>query len=669
MKKKSLSSLSSSENLEIPSKSPDSSENWLIGKNKSASQNSMVDHVENPSDSLNMKEPHVQYSEAPMPEHTQPATRLTLHQICETSELPSLYWKPHAESLIYDGHSHLEPSLMKGPTSNCHSYVAGHVESMSHESDGSRRPSEIAASSQSSSSPASTIRENTDFPRCESLISEPQLSSTREITDSYIDVSSSEKRVHFQADASHAEISHISVEKQHLQLASLLEVSSKPNLCSTAMTPTAKASEHVMRILANLSQKGNSFVEQEHESQQVNHTVDVETESKNLNIEWERIERELTQHDPNGFSPESWVAVFSNTSCLSTPLLMNKIKEHVLRLNGRGMSSGLLPSESSGIGGSGFEITESGVESGSYLPSNKSAANFVHASLAHEKDISSQASSSKMNPSHFKSLESSQYQTNPVMPPPAAKIEAKFFKNRHTLSAMPTRDAVKHEPVMPIEGLAKSEFNPVDFARLTSTAIKTMPATNVAKSSSSATQPKLNSAEIQQSLQAPLIKCNKSQVYLGGAKLRQTQRQNVVIRNSSFEQALELELRIKDSEDFYMLNENRTLVSSHNFRLEPRQECCLDLVFQPQNLGPLASKLNLYPRCQSAKKVKYTVDLFGYGGSSIIQQLIHDASESERTLVPKSKGTHWNCQLVLKNRGNVTGFAFVQPLQGNLRLY
>lgn len=33
MQKKSLSSLSSSENLEIPSKSPDCSENWLIGNN------------------------------------------------------------------------------------------------------------------------------------------------------------------------------------------------------------------------------------------------------------------------------------------------------------------------------------------------------------------------------------------------------------------------------------------------------------------------------------------------------------------------------------------------------------------------------------------------------------------------------------------------------------
>jgi hypothetical protein len=113
-----------------------------------------------------------------------------------------------------------------------------------------------------------------------------------------------------------------------------------------------------------------------------------------------------------------------------------------------------------------------------------------------------------------------------------------------------------------------------------------------------------------------------------------------------------------------VLDENRSLVSRRNFQLEPRQECCLELVFQPHNLGPLTAKLNLYPRCESAKNVKYTVNLFGYGGSSHIQQLAHNTNGPEQTLVPKSKGTFWNCQLVLENRGNVAGFAFIQPLQG-----
>ncbi len=128
-------------------------------------------------------------------------------------------------------------------------------------------------------------------------------------------------------------------------------------------------------------------------------------------------------------------------------------------------------------------------------------------------------------------------------------------------------------------------------------------------------------------------------------------------------------MRIKDSNDFYMLDENRSLVSRRKLQLEPRQECCLDLVFQPNSLGPLTTKLNLYPRCETTQKMKYTVDLFGYGGSSHIRRLAHNSTEPENTLVPKSKGSFWNCQLVLENRGNVAGFAFIQPLQGNWNLF
>jgi hypothetical protein len=56
MRKKSLSSLSSSENLEILSKmSSDSSENWLIGKNKSTSQSNLMDSIEKSCTSLPRK--------------------------------------------------------------------------------------------------------------------------------------------------------------------------------------------------------------------------------------------------------------------------------------------------------------------------------------------------------------------------------------------------------------------------------------------------------------------------------------------------------------------------------------------------------------------------------------------------------------------------------------
>lgn len=539
MKKKSLSSLSSSENLELPSKSPDSSENWLIGNNKSVSQiGSLVDNNEKSSVSLREKEPSIQHVEeknvTPV-EFKQPAPCLTLQEIGETSELPSLYWKPQDESHIDVGQSHIESVLDPGAISHFSSYVAGHVESLSLGSDSSRRPSEIAASSQSSSSPASTIRENTDFPRCDSLISEPQLSSTREITDDFIDQSSCERRVHFLPDPQRAEISHISMPAQNLQLGSLLEVSCKPNLCSTAMTPAAKASEHVMRILANLSQQGNITCEHEPEVQsvtsRVNKASNVETTSRNLDLEWERIERELTLHEANGFSPESWLAVFSDTSLLSTPLLMNKIKEHVLRLNGRGMSSGLLPSESSGIGGSGFEITESRADSAYGLPSsNKSTNNFARRSLLNNNDISSRTSSGKFNPTEL-----NQQPVFPLpVPPTPADIDGKLMKNRHTLAAVPTRSSVNREPQTPVEKI--SEFNDKDFCRITSTVIKKNATPDVPKSSVGVAQVKTNLIESAHSLHEPLVKVNKSQVYFGGARVRLTQIQNVVVLNSSFKQ-------------------------------------------------------------------------------------------------------------------------------------
>ncbi len=63
---------------------------------------------------------------------------MTPHEVGEISELPSLYWKPHDESHIDVRQSHLESVLEKEAISNCHSYVAGHVESLSLGSDSSR---------------------------------------------------------------------------------------------------------------------------------------------------------------------------------------------------------------------------------------------------------------------------------------------------------------------------------------------------------------------------------------------------------------------------------------------------------------------------------------------------------------------------------------------------
>lgn len=603
-------------------------------------------------------------------ENSPPVPSVEVHEVGETSELPSLYWKPHDdESHLEMGCSNLESKLEKG-TSQFHSYVAGHVESLSVAgSDNSRRPSEIAASSRSSS-PASTIRENTDFPRCDSIISEPQLSSTREITDDFTDMSVSGKHVHFLTDSQRPDVSRISSEK-HLRLDTLLEPPSKPNLCSTAMTPAAKASEHMMRVLANLSAKEDSSV---HES---NHqlatslakALDLETTENNLDMDWQRLERDLTQNDPAGLSPESWVAIFSNTSSLSTPLLMNKIKEHVLRLHGRGMSSDLLPSQSSGIGGSGFDTTESRINSAFGLPTNKFSSNNTRTSLDTETNVPSNAPSNQSNLNQQeKQIDAPRLSFKPQISTPTAEGEGKYLKGRHTLSVMPPHFAnsgIGSHAQTPVEVLPKGEQRENNFAMLTSTVIKKVPAQVDAPKPSGISKAKSNLMDQQLSSQAPLVKCNKSHVYFGGAKIRQTQKQNLVVRNSSFKQKLELELRIKDSDAFYMLEADQSLVTRRLLQLEPRQESSIDLVFQPHGLGQLATKLNLYPRCESAKKVKYTVDLYGYGGCSHVQQLVHH-SGAERTLIPKSKGSYWQTQFVLENRGSVSGFAFIQPILGNL---
>lgn len=607
------------------------------------------------------------------------ATRHVIHQdFGETSELPSLYWKPHDnESQIDLGQSQMEPEMARA-ASQCLSYVAGHVESLSLGSDTSRRPSEVAASTRSSSSRASTVRENTDFPRCDSLISEPQLSSTREITDDYTDQSISEKHVHFLPDSRRTEVSHISMEKQTLAFDTLLEPPSKPNLCSTAMTPTGKASEHMMRILANLSSRletvGADGEEKSRQAASLAKVLQLETTENEMDLQdWQQLERDLTQHDPAGLSPESWIAVFSNTSSLSTPLLVNKIKEHLLRFQGRGMSSDLLPSESSGIGGSGFETTESRVHSAFDAPQTKGPANSSNRPTlsTNVPNVSSGISTDQMNPVEEKSVDCSRPSINPMVLPASVNInnniviDPKPSKNRHTLSVMPPHSVAKPELQTPNE----CNGNEKNFARLTSTVIKKMPTSDSSKPPLGIAKAKTNLMEQKQhALQVPLVKCNKTQVYFGGARIRQTQKQNLVVRNSSFKEGFELEVRIKDSDAFYLLEADSRLVSRRTIHLDARQECCLDLVFQPHSLGQLRTKLNLYPRCESAKKVKYTVDLFGYGGSSQIQQLIHN-SEPDNVLLPKSKGSHWDCNFVLENSGNVPGFALIQLLQGMLFLF
>lgn len=549
----------------------------------------------------------------------------------DVSELPSLYWRPHAnESKVDFGQSQLDVGPEKA-ASQCHSYVAGHVESLSYGVNGigggsSKRLSDIAASSQSSSSPASTIRENIEFQRCESLcvsVSEPQLSSTREITDDCIELGLSVKRVHFLKDTRPAEQL---LSKMSSQQARPFE--EKPNLCSTArnhstVTPTASLEANGSSAATPAASVNGAS--QKKISEPNKEPLEKES-SKALgqpNQEWVNTSQNITgPNDRSAFTPESWLAVFSNTSALSTPLLMNKIKEHVMRQQGRGMSSAhVTPSESSGIGGSGFEITDiTDRQSGQNLSSLLKSHSRTGMSIPTMSAIDSSASS----PVTVKPEKPNPGEVATSMPSAASIRQSPA--GRHTLAALPVQFS---EPITgirsetPINDEAKMDFKENGFTRLTSTVMKKVPAPeNTSGSSAVLPQAKGNvSVKRPMSLSnAPVVKCNRSHVHFGGSKVRQTQKQSLVIRNSSFKDGLDLELRIKDSEDFYIIDMEQSLVSRFQIHLDARQERLVELVFRPRSLGPVASKLNLYPRCETAKKVKYTVsdDIILYSWDIII---------------------------------------------------
>ena len=93
--------------------------------------------------------------------------------------------------------------------------------------------SDVGCSSQGSTSPASTVRENTDVAHCDSVIPEPQLSSTREfsqITDDCIELGLSTKRVTFHPDISQASLE---AHRRHDTIP-VPDMQSVPNMCSTA---------------------------------------------------------------------------------------------------------------------------------------------------------------------------------------------------------------------------------------------------------------------------------------------------------------------------------------------------------------------------------------------------------------------------------------------------
>ena len=293
------------------------------------------------------------------------------------------------------------------------------------------------------------------------------------------------------------------------------------------------------------------------------------------------IDLSINQQERIPYSPEWWMAAFSDTSAMSTPLLMSKIKEHVLHLRTNAAATAVATAvtncstavESSGIGESGFEISENASQDKSSLD----AKNRAQAGLS----VSTLSIHSTPAPSKA----------------PSTLVTSTVMKKKSVPGAV---------------------------------------------------------------LEQPIVKCKKTHVFFGGCKVNDSksfQKRNIVILNPSFQQHLELELLMKDCQDFKIVADDESVVSRLNLLVKPRQECVVNLVFQPRRPGPIDTKLNMYPRCDSSKKLKYTVGLSGYGGGSRIRT-------ATPLLTPKLKGTFWTCQLTLENGGNVPAYTYIQPVHG-----
>ena len=641
--------------MDIPSQTPDSSGHWLLGKKKSdVSVNSIlgsVSMVDSEVGSLDDKqqlkeqiESQTGKEESICDKQATAFPHLTLEEA--VGELPSMYFK---KALEVSDSSKRESEAEKFLTSDCHSYVVGQIDSLSLGGLGQHHASDVGTS-RSSTSPASTVRENySDFPHYDSVISEPQLSSTREITDDCIvDLGLSVKRVHFlgNPESERVEISHISLESEPRRLDSLMDMPSTPYLSSTARSHLLTSTES-KRLL--MDQEDDDNAEENNELTLPGNEMDeLKSMIEHIDQKWQRAEQEMTLHEISALTPEAWVAAFSNTSSLTTPLLMNKIKEHVLRLQGQRMSLAL-PSQSSGIGGSGFEITEdSRINSGSHRLSNKNSTG-LH--LPRDKSSYSSVVERKNSiPSMDKQAKyASQSIAGVVADLPIAKRETAVRPQvRHTLSALPSQ---RKEKVENPGKSAPSGMKGQATDGKTDLNENNIKLTSMVKMASSVDTSKPVTAS------PPNVKCSKSEVYFGGVKVRQCQKQSLIIRNSCFKQKIDLELLIKDTDSFFIVEENQSLVTRRVLQLDPRQELSIILAFQPHNLGPVSSKLNLYPRDSVNKKLKFTVDLRGYGGSSQIKILTDH-------LLPKLNGKYWSCRFGVENGGNVVAFVSVKPVFG-----
>lgn len=489
----------------------------------------------------------------------------------DDSELPSLYWKPTPAGDATNLDTHIEKQEI---LEDCVSYLAGQVDGVKLLPSHPKYSSTHVMAYQDTSDLTLNCDKSTRLYE-QSLISEPQLSSTREVTCDEADESSIVSKV-----------STVRNNNQPSQQSSL-------GRCSTSSN---NKHSHVKSNPDSCNQTGHTTGSGGIHSQLGNNNASCSTSTIKSTAK------------STAYNPDTWISLFTNTSSLSTPLLMNKVKEHILCIKGTSaINPGAITFGSSGVGESGFEVT---------------ATNTGDRTVA-----SPTLKPSSPCPEEVRSSVTPAEQQKPCNQPDDAP--------RGSMAPLDTSTTHSRASSASRESLPSSRYSEHD----------------------------MNAGAKEETLSKnALLKCNKSQIFFGTAKIGSKQTGKLIIRNSSYEDSLILDMCIKESPTFRIVESDGELVSNSRAVLEPRQEQIVNLCFQPASVGSSTAKLNIYPRSQS-KKVKYSVDLFGYGGSGNVT--VKNMSR-DRSLQPYFNGKSWSCSLSLENTGRAASFVCVVPVFGKL---
>lgn len=159
----------------------------------------------------------------------------------------------------------------------------------------------------------------------------------------------------------------------------------------------------------------------------------------------------------------------------------------------------------------------------------------------------------------------------------------------------------------------------------------------------------------------PIIKTSRNSIYFGGCKARSIQREFTIVNSRSSSFLIEMRFKECKFDDFKIVDGDGALVSQLSFPLDRNEKRTVKVVFQTRRLGPISSTLNIYPRSEATKHIKYSIALAGYGGSSHVETLVDNP---DKILVPRSVDAHWTCRLTLENRGTVPAFTCIQASTG-----